>query len=84
VQAMSDDLSTYQTTPTGMQLRMRDSQSESGKGEEGSEGVEQAEEGSEAKTKDVDGLEEGFGEGDKRNSQVNRQGHDLHFLWWKR
>jgi len=67
-----------------MQLRMRNSQSESGKGEEGSEGVEQAEEGGEGETKDVDRLEEGFGKRDKRNSQVNRQGHDLHFLWWER
>jgi hypothetical protein len=79
---MSDDLPTYQTTPTGMQLRMRDSQSESGEGEERSEGVEQAEEGTEGKIKDADRLEEGFGKGDKRNSQTNRQGHDLHFLWW--
>jgi len=67
-----------------MQLRMRDSKSESGKGEEGSEGVEQAEEGTEGKTKDFDRLEERLGEGNQRNSQVNRQGHDLHFLWWKR
>jgi len=54
VQAMSDDLPTYQTITTGMQLRMRDSQSESGEREEGSEGMEQAEEGTEGKTKDVD------------------------------
>jgi len=82
VQAMSDDLSTYQTITTGMQLRVCDSQSESGKGEEGAEGVEQAEEGTEGETKDVDQLEERLGEGDKRNSQTNRQGHDLHFLCW--
>ena len=79
---MSDDLSTYQTTPTGMQLQMCDSQSESGKGKEGSEGVEQAEEGSEGETKDAERLEERLGEGDKRNSQTNRQGHELHFMWW--
>ena len=51
---MSDDLSTYQTTPTGMQLQMCDSQSEDRQGKEGSEGVEQAEEGTEGETKDVD------------------------------
>jgi len=82
VQAMSEDLSTYQTTPTGMQLRMRNSQSQSGKGEERSEGVEQAEEGTEGKIKNAYRLEERLGEGDKRNSQVNRQGNELCFLWW--
>ena len=81
---MSEDLSTYQTITTGMQLRMCDSQSESGEREEGSEGVEQAEEGSEGKTKDADGLEERPGERGQRNSQVNRQWHDLCFLWWER
>ena len=81
---MSDDLPTYQTITTGMQLRVCDSQSESGEREEGSEGVEQKEEGTEGKIKDADRLEEGFGERDQRNSQVNRQGSDLHFLWWER
>jgi len=84
VQAMSDDLPTYKTTPTGMQLQMCDSQSESGKGKERTEGMEQAEEGSEGKTKDVDRLEERPGERGQRNSQVNRQWHDLCFLWWER
>ena len=56
---MSDDLPTYQTITTGMQLRMCDKESESGEREERSEGVEQAEEGSEGETKDVDRLEEG-------------------------
>jgi len=79
---MSEDLPTYKTAPAGMQLRMRNSQSESGEGEEGSEGVEQAEEGSEGEAKDVDRLEERLGEGDKRNSQTNRQGHEMCFLWW--
>jgi len=79
---MSDDLSTYKTITTSMQLRMRNSQSESGEGEERSEGVEQKEKESEGETKDVDGLEERLGEGDKRNSQTNRQGHELCFLWW--
>jgi len=51
---MSDDLPTYQTITTGMQLRMCDSQSESGEREEGAEGLEQAEEGTEGETKDVD------------------------------
>jgi len=81
---MSDDLPTYKTITTGMQLRMCDSQSESGEREERGEGVEQAEKGTEGKTKDADGLEERLGEGDKRNSQNNRQGHYLHFLWWER
>ena len=79
---MSDDLPTYQTITTGMQLRMRDSQSESGEREEGSEGMEQAEEGTEGKIKNAYRLEERLGEGDKRNSQVNRQGNELCFLWW--
>ena len=81
---MSDDLPTYQTITTGMQLQMCDSQSEDRQGKEGSEGMEQAEEGSEGKTKDADGLEERPGERGQRNSQVNRQWHDLHFLWWER
>ena len=81
---MSDDLSTYKTTPAGMQLRMCDKESQSGQREERTERVEQAEEGSEGKIKDAERLEEGFGKRDKRNSQVNRQGHDLHFLWWER
>jgi len=51
---MSDDLPTYQTTPTGMQLRMCDKESESGQGKAGAEGVEQKEKESEGKTKDVD------------------------------
>ena len=79
---MSDDLPTYKTITTGMQLRMCDSQSESGEREERGEGVEQAEKGTEGKTKDADGLEERPGERGQRNSQVNRQWHELHFMWW--
>jgi len=84
VQAMCEDLPTYQTTPACMQLRMCDKQSESGQGEERSEGMEQKEEGNEGEIKDADRLEERPGERDKRNSKTNRQGHDLHFLWWER